>query len=103
MGKLIKAVFLLLSVIILSQLVTIMMDFFAIDFAVYGGYLLWFIACALFFAILSGSDTSIFSPGFSASVPETSDLEGSQGVSGGSNIGIFITLLTVAIVIQFIK
>ena len=101
MGKLIKAVFLLLSIIILSQIIIIMMNFFGVDFAVYGGYLLWFIACALFFSILSSSDTSIFSPGFSA--PTVTDIEAPQGDSSGSNIAIFITLLTVALLIQFLK
>jgi len=101
MGKLINAVFLLLSVIIFSQIIIIMMNFFSVDFAVYGGYLLWFIACALFFSILSSSDTSIFSPGFST--PTVTDIETTHGDSGSSNIAIFITLLTVAILIQFLK
>lgn len=47
-------------VIITVPISIIIFDFFGLEFIDYGNYLLWFIALALFNAILPVSKTSIF-------------------------------------------
>jgi len=55
-----KLVYVLLGAIIMTMLLSLVFNFLGIEFASYGNYLLWFVALAIFYAILPSGNDSLF-------------------------------------------
>ena len=55
-----KIVYTIFLTLLISFIITTAFSFFGIGIEVYGNYLLWFIALAIFFSILPGKVESIF-------------------------------------------
>ncbi len=55
-----KILYMLVGIIILTSVTSILFNFFGIEFASYGNYLLWFIALAIFYIVLPSGENNIF-------------------------------------------
>ena len=53
-------IYILLGIIVMNMLVSLVFNFLGIEFAIYGNYLLWVVALAIFYAVLPSSGDSIF-------------------------------------------
>jgi TM2 domain-containing membrane protein YozV len=60
MSGITKIIYTLVTVLLLSFIITSMFSFFGIGFDIYGNYLLWFIALAVFYSILPAETGTIF-------------------------------------------
>ena len=60
MSGITKIIYTLVTVLLLSFIITSMFSFFGIGFDIYGNYLLWFIALALFNALLPYKKKNVF-------------------------------------------
>lgn len=60
MSGITKIIYTLVTVLLLSFIITSMFSFFGIGFDIYGNYLLWFIALAVFYSILPTETGTIF-------------------------------------------
>lgn len=60
MSSSMNILYILLGIILMTFTISIIFNFFGIEFESYGNYLLWFIALAVFYMILPSGEKNIF-------------------------------------------